>query len=62
MPVELTLEQQFQLKRFADQVEQMDLAEAQRTLIDLYTMMLYRETIFKNQMAEFLGIGKPPSL
>lgn len=59
MPVELTLEQQLQLRVVADQINQMDLPKARRTLIEVYTLMLLKEACFKQMMAEKCGIESP---
>ncbi len=45
---ELTLEQDFSLKRFTDQVEQMSHEQAQAFLIEHYRQMLLRETLYRS--------------
>ncbi len=47
-PTELTLEQAFSLRRFADQVEQMSREQAQALLIEQQRLLLLRETLYKN--------------
>lgn len=46
-PVELTLEQQFTLRSFADQVKQMSHEQAQEFLIMLHKHMMTRELMYQ---------------
>ncbi len=45
---ELTLEQAFGLRRFADQVERMSHEQAQALLIEQYRQMLLRERLYQD--------------
>lgn len=45
---ELTLEQQFSIRSFADQVEKMSREQAQEFLISLYEQMLVKEGYYKS--------------
>ena len=45
---ELTLEQAFSLRRFADQVERMSHKQAQALLIEQYRQILLRETLYQD--------------
>ena len=47
-PIQLTLEQQFNLRSFESQVNQMSLEQAQAFLVKLYEQMIYREELYKN--------------
>jgi hypothetical protein len=46
-PTELSLEQEFRLKNFAYQVQQMSRKEAQEFLILLHQQMIVRETMYQ---------------
>jgi hypothetical protein len=47
-PTELSLEQEFHLKSFADQVQRMSREQAQEFLIVLHQQMLVREAIYRD--------------
>lgn len=47
-PIELSLEQQFHLKSFADQVQRMSREQAQEFLIMLNQQMMMRETMYRH--------------
>lgn len=47
-PAELSLEQQFQLKSFANQVGQMSREQAQDFLIMLHRQMMIRESMYQH--------------
>lgn len=61
-PVELTLEQQFNIKSFETQVEKMSREQAQDFLVKLYTQMMMRETMYKQFLKYEWGIGVSPNL
>ncbi|GAB4242241.1 MAG: hypothetical protein Kow00121_68130 [Elainellaceae cyanobacterium] len=61
-PVELTLEQQFSLRSFQDQVERMSREQAQHFLIKLYEQMMLRETMYKHFLKHQWGIESGPDL
>ncbi|MEH2092489.1 NblA/ycf18 family protein [Nostoc sp.] len=46
-PIELSLEQEFSLRTFADQVKQMSREQAQEFLLMLYKQMMIRETTYQ---------------
>jgi hypothetical protein len=58
-PMQLTLEQQFNLRSFESQVEQMSREQAQQFLKGLYAQMLMRETMYKHLIRHDWGIGQP---
>ncbi|MEH1765674.1 NblA/ycf18 family protein [Nostoc sp.] len=46
-PIELSLEQEFSLRTFSDQVQQMSHEQAQEFLLMLYKQMMIRETTYQ---------------
>ncbi|MDZ8025545.1 MAG: NblA/ycf18 family protein [Nostoc sp. SerVER01] len=46
-PITLSLEQEFSLRIFADQVQQMSREQAQEFLLVLYKQMMIRETTYQ---------------
>ncbi len=46
-PITLSLEKEFSLRTFADQVQQMSREQAQEFLLMLYKQMIIRETIYQ---------------
>ncbi|MEH1828169.1 MAG: NblA/ycf18 family protein [Nostoc sp.] len=46
-PIELSLEQEFSLRTFSDQVQQMSREQAQEFLQMLYKQMMIRETTYQ---------------
>lgn len=46
--IELTIEQQFSLRAFEAQVEQMSLEQARDLLVQLHKTMMYRESTWKH--------------
>lgn len=46
-PIELSLEQEFSLRSFADQVQHMSREQAQEFLLMLYQQMMIRETMYQ---------------
>ncbi|MDZ7952085.1 NblA/ycf18 family protein [Nostoc sp. DedQUE09] len=46
-PITLSLEQEFSLRTFADQVQQMSCEQAQEFLLMLYKQMIIRETTYQ---------------
>jgi hypothetical protein len=46
-PSQLSLEQEFNVRAFADQVQQMSRQESQQFLLMLYEQMIIKETIYK---------------
>lgn len=59
-PIELSLEQQFSLRSFQDQVEHMSREQAQHFLIKLYEQMMLRETMYKHFLKHQWGIESGP--
>jgi len=46
-PIELSLEQEFSLRSFADQVQHMSREQAQEFLLKLHEQMLLQENMYK---------------
>ncbi len=45
---ELTLEQEFSIRRFADQVQEMSREQAQEFLIEQYRLMMVQEKMYQD--------------
>ena len=61
-PVQLSLEQQFNLKSFETQVDKMSREQAQQFLVKLYEQMMMRETMYKHFLKHEWGIGPNPQI
>lgn len=59
-PVELTLEQKFNLQSFKLEVDKMSHEQAQHFLVKLFEQMMARETMYKHFLRHDWGI-EPPS-
>ncbi|HEY9728715.1 MAG TPA: NblA/ycf18 family protein [Chroococcales cyanobacterium] len=59
-PVELSLEQQFSIRSFQTQVEQMSREQAQDFLVKLYEQMMVRENMYKEFLKHEWGLGANP--
>lgn len=59
-PIELSLEQQFNIRSFHAQVEQMSREQAQEFLIKLYEQMIYREATYKHLLKHQWGLEPSP--
>jgi hypothetical protein len=60
-PVELSLEQQFSIRSFETQVQQMSREQAQEFLVKLYEQMLMREAMYRHFLKHQWGLepGSP---
>ena len=56
-PCELSLEQQFQLRSFEDQVRQMSHEQAIYFLIKLHESMVAREAMYRHMLKESWGLS-----
>ncbi|MBW4650295.1 MAG: NblA/ycf18 family protein [Kastovskya adunca ATA6-11-RM4] len=56
-PVELSLEQQFNLRSFESQVQHMSREQAQDFLVKLYEQMMVRETMYKEFLKHEWGLA-----
>jgi len=61
-PIELSLEQQFNIRSFETQVQQMSREQAQNFLIDLYKQMMMRETMYKHFLKHQWGLDSGPQM
>jgi hypothetical protein len=55
-PIGLSLEQQFNLRSFETQVQQMSHEQAQEFLIELYEQMILRENMYKEFIKHQWGL------
>jgi hypothetical protein len=55
-PIELSLEQQFSIRSFATQVQQMSHEQAQDFLVQLYEQMVVREATYKELLKHQWGL------
>lgn len=58
-PSDLTLEQQFSIRSFESQVQQMSREQAQDFLVKLYEQMLARENMYKSFIKHEWGLDAP---
>lgn len=61
-PANLSLEQQFSLRSFENQVAKMSHEQAQDFLVKLYEQMMRRETMYKHFLKQEWGIGQDPQI
>jgi hypothetical protein len=59
---QLSMEQEFSIRSFADQVKHLSREEAQDFLVNLYRQMMMKETMYKHFLAQEWGIASPPHL
>lgn len=59
-PIELTLEQQFNIRSFETQVQHMSLDQAQEFLVQLYRQMVVKEATYQNLLKHQWGIESNP--
>ncbi|NJL86246.1 MAG: NblA-related protein [Leptolyngbyaceae cyanobacterium SM1_1_3] len=56
----LSLEQEFNLRSFENQVQRMSREQAQQFLVKLYEQMMMRETLYKSFLKQEWGITPSP--
>lgn len=61
-PIELSLEQEFSLRTFSDQVKQMSREQAQEFLLMLYKQMIIRETTYRELLKHEWELDSDPIL
>lgn len=59
-PIELSLEQQFNIRSFETQVELMSHEQAQHFLVQLYKQMVMREATYKQLLKHQWGLEPNP--
>jgi Phycobilisome degradation protein nblA len=57
---QLSMEQEFSIRSFSDQVQSLSQEEAQDFLVKLYRQMVMKETMYKHFLAQEWGIGSQP--
>jgi Phycobilisome degradation protein nblA len=55
--VELSLEQQFSLRAFSEQVKDLSQEQAQSFLVDMYRQMIIKEKMYQNFLRQGLGFS-----
>ncbi|MBD2246707.1 NblA/ycf18 family protein [Nostoc sp. FACHB-888] len=61
-PIKLSLEQEFSLRTFADQVKQMSREQAQEFLLMLYKQMIAREATYQELLKHHWELDSDPIL
>ncbi len=61
-PIELSLEQQFSIRSFETQVDQMSHEQAQHFLVQLYKQMLMREATYQQLLKHQWGLEPSSSV
>ncbi len=56
---ELSLEQQFNIRAFEHQIKDMNHAQTQEFLVNLYTQMMMQENSYKNLLKHQWGMDEP---
>ncbi len=59
-PIELSIEQQFSIRSFETQVQQMSHEQAQDFLVKLYQQMVMREVTYKQLLKHQWGLDASP--
>jgi hypothetical protein len=59
-PFDLSLEQQFSVRSFQSQIQDMSLEQAHDFLVELYTQMIWQESTYKNLLKHQWGIEESP--
>jgi hypothetical protein len=59
-PFELSLEQQFSVRSFQTQIQEMSREQAQDFLVKLYTQMIWQESTYKNLLKHQWGLDSSP--
>lgn len=56
LPFQFSLEQEFSLRAFAEQVKDLSREQSQEFLVDLYRQMMIKESMYKQFFKKELGI------
>ncbi len=56
---QLSLEQKFDLRTFADQVQTLSVEEAQGLSIELYRRMMLKDNLYQELLQDYWGISSP---
>ena len=57
---QLSLEQEFKLRKFSDQVRNLSREQAQDLLIELNRQMIIQENLYQQLLKPYWGIGSTP--
>jgi hypothetical protein len=57
---DLSLEQEFNLKVFADLVQNLSHEQAKEFLVELNRQMMIRENLYRDLLKQYLGMGSTP--
>ena len=57
---QLSLEQKFNLRTFADQVQTLSFEEAQGLSIELYRRMMLKDNLYQELLQDYWGISSIP--
>ncbi len=60
--IQLSLEQQFNLRTFADKVKTLSREESHEFLVNLYEHMIKKEEMYKHFLKQEWGISSSPTL
>ena len=58
---QLSVEQEFTLRRFSDQVKNLSLEQAQDLLIELSKQMMIKDNVYKQLLQPYMGIDLTPT-
>lgn len=56
----LSLEQEFNLKIFAERVENFTPKQAKEGLVELNRQMMIKDNLYRELLKHYMGIGSPP--
>ena len=56
----LSLEQEFNLRKFADQVRTLSSEQAQDLSLELYRQMMLKDNLYQDILQEFWGLNSVP--
>ncbi len=56
----LSLEQEFSLRRFADQVRTLSPEQAQDLSLELYRQMMLKDNLYEELLKDYWGMGSVP--
>ena len=58
---QLSIEQEFTLRRLSDQVKNLSQEQAQDLLIELSKQMMIKDNLYKQLLQSYLGVGLTPT-
>lgn len=56
-PIKLTIEQEFNIRAFSEQVKSLTKEQSQEFLVELYRQMMVKETYYKSFLMQQLGVN-----